>query len=76
MNSNGVNPPIEMEPLVGSNIPKSKSTKVVLPDPEGPTIATVWPDSILRVKVSRASLFELGYLNLTSSNLTEFFTPE
>ena len=37
---------IRTSPSVGLNIPNIKSTKVVFPEPEGPVMATVVPDSI------------------------------
>jgi len=41
---------------------------VLLPDPEGPTIAVVLPYSNIRLTPLSISLFDLGYLNLISLN--------
>ena len=46
--------------------PKIKLTKVVLPDPEGPTMATRWPAGICKLNAEKLNFSLLEYLKLTS----------
>ena len=46
----GATPDIKTSPEFGSKTPRSKSTSVVLPAPEGPTIAVIVPLGIFNDK--------------------------
>ncbi len=48
-------PPINTEPAVGWSRPLSSSIRVLLPDPEGPTIAIISPALTTRSALRRAA---------------------
>ena len=55
-------PSIAICPLVGCRIPRIKSTKVVLPDPDSPPMPTMLFALIIKFIFSKTLLVEFGYL--------------